>query len=125
MPPIVGSERSWRDASHCRRPPPMARKVRQIDQKGKLQAVSASVAPEIDVRVALIEALIPIGLEAVMALIERELLDLVGERYARRGRRTGLVRWAQQRGSIYVGDQKVPVRVPRVRDRRANREVPL
>jgi transposase-like protein len=103
----------------------MGRKVRQIDPKGKLPAVSAKVAPEVDARVALIQALIPIGLEAATALIERELVDLVGERYARRGRRTGLVRWSHQRGSIYVGDQKVPLQVPRVRDRLANREVPL
>lgn len=103
----------------------MARKVRQIDQKGKLRSVAATTVPAVDARVALIQALIPIGLEAFKAEVERELVGLVGQRYARSGRQTGLVRWAQQRGSIYLGEQKVPVSVPRVRDRVANREVPV
>lgn len=106
----------------------MARKVRQIRRKGKaidLRTVSRAAAPTVDARIALIQALIPIGLEAFREELERELVGLVGERYARRGRRTGLVRWARQRGSIYLADQKVPVLVPRVRDRVANREVPL
>ena len=103
----------------------MARKVRQIRRKGKLAPAPATSAPDVDVRVALIQELIPIGLEAAQAALERELVSYVGVRYARQGRRTGLVRWAHQRGSIYLGDQKVPIAVPRVRDRRANREVPL
>ena len=35
------------------------------------------------------------------------------------------VRWGRQRGSVYLGDQKVAVEVPRVRDRALNQEVPL
>jgi putative transposase len=35
------------------------------------------------------------------------------------------VRWTAQAGSIYLGDQKLPITVPRVRDRQQNREVPL
>ena len=39
--------------------------------------------------------------------------------------RRGVVRWGQQRGSVYLADQKLPVPVPRVRDRVANREISL
>jgi len=76
-------------------------------------------------RVEMIQALIPIGLEAVGQELKRELEDLTGPRYAREGGREGLVRWGRQSGSVYLLDQKVPVTVPRVRDSRRQVEVPL
>lgn len=106
----------------------MARTVRQIQKKGKrapMTPVALATVPEVDVRVALIQALIPVGLAAFHGELERELVSLVGERYARTGRQAGLVRWTSQLGSIYLGDQKLPITVPLVRDRRQNREVPL
>jgi len=36
-----------------------------------------------------------------------------------------VVRWGQQPGSVYLADQKLPIPVPRVRDRGANREISL
>ena len=33
--------------------------------------------------------------------------------------------WAYQAGSIFLADQKLPIAVPRVRDRDAQCEVPL
>ena len=63
------------------------------------------------------------------ALVEEELqadvARLAGERYVREGRLPGHVRWTPQRGSIYLADQKIPIEVPRVRDRLRNQEVPL
>lgn len=106
----------------------MARTVRQIQRKGKRApraAVAWATVPEVDTRIALIQALIPVGLEAFHAELQRELVSLVGERYARTGRQPGLVRWTPQAGSIYLADQKLPITVPRVRDRQQNREVPL
>lgn len=50
---------------------------------------------------------------------------MAGARYGRTRDRRGVVRWGQQPGSIYLADQKLPILVPRVRDRRANQEVPL
>jgi len=87
--------------------------------------VTLATVPEVDTRVALIQALIPVGLAAFHVELQRELVSLVGERYVRTGRRPGLVRWSPQAGSIYLGDQKLPITVPRVRDRQQNREVPL
>ena len=106
----------------------MARTVRQIRRKGKRQPmapVALTTVPEVDTRIALIQALIPVGLEAFRIELQRELVSLVGERYARTGRQPGLVRWTPQAGSIDLGDQKLPITVPRVRDRQQNREVPL
>jgi putative transposase len=79
----------------------------------------------LDTKVALIQALIPIGLQAVQDLLEAEVRELAGARHQRTGRQPGCVRWGQQRGSIYLADQKLPCTHTRVRDRRRNQEVPL
>jgi len=106
----------------------MARKVRQIRRKGKdlgIVAVPSTAAPDFDARIALIQALIPVALERVQAELQGDVQRLAGERYVRAGRRPGHVRWTPQRGSIYLADQKIPIEVPRVRDRLRNQEVPL
>ncbi len=41
--------------------------------------------PEVDTRVELIQALIPIGLEAVNEVLQQEVCQLAGERYSRAG----------------------------------------
>lgn len=106
----------------------MARKVRQIRRKGKdvgLMPVPVTAAPDFDSRIALIQALIPVALEKVQEELTQEVESLAGARYARTGRQPGHVRWTRQRGSIYLADQKIPIDVPRVRDRVRNQEVPL
>ena len=105
--------------------------VVQIQRQGKVKNVRASTAAsglpteEIDSTVALIQALIPLGLQAVGEALDAEVTTLAGTRYCRTGGRPGVVRWGQQPGSVYLADQKLPVPVPRVRDRVANREIPL
>ena len=79
----------------------------------------------VDAKVALIQALIPLGLQAVQETLEAEVTALAGARYQRAGRQPGHVRWSQQQGSVYLGDQKLPVRFPRVRNVHTNAEVPL
>ena len=81
--------------------------------------------PELDTRVELIQALIPIGLEAVNELLQKEVCQLAGERYSRQGGLPYHARWGGQRGSIYLADQKVAIAVPRVRDTERGQEVPL
>jgi len=107
------------------------RRVGRMTRQGKVQDVpgapSAAGVPteEIDTKVALIQALIPLGLQAVAETLEAEVVTLAGTRYGRTGGRPDVVRWGQQPGSVYLADQKLPIWVPRVRDRAANREVPL
>jgi transposase-like protein len=106
----------------------MARKVRQIRRKGKdvgVAPVPVRTAPDVDTRVALIQALIPVALEKVHEELKADVEWLAGVRYVRTGRQPGHVRWTRQRGSIYLADQKIPIEVPRVRDRLRNQEVPL
>src|SRR6266481_6053477 len=108
------------------------RKVRRIRREGQGTAVIAADlsalpvdAATIDSKVAVIQALIPLGLLHVEASLQQELELLTGPRYARDGGQPGLVRYGRQAGSVYLADQKLPIQVPRVRDRRQNQEVPL
>jgi len=84
-----------------------------------------SIAASLDGRVELIQALIPLGLEAVGDVLQQEITTLVGPRYQRSGGQPGYARWGSQRGSVYLADHKVGIEVPRVRDRGRDQEVPL
>ena len=105
--------------------------VCRIEAKGKVQRVGRRVlrevpgADDLESKVALIQALIPLGLQAVAEVLEQEVVALAGARYCRAGGQPGLVRWGQQQSSVYLADQKLPVRYTRVRDLPRRTEVPL
>jgi len=90
-------------------------------------AVAAAEAEleQLNSRVELIQALIPLGLEAVNDLLHQEVTALAGERYRHGGGQPGYVRWGGQPGSVYLADPKVSLQVPRVRDVFRGQEVPL
>ncbi len=88
-------------------------------------AVPPGALEDVDVRVALIQSLIPLGLDAVEEILQNEVAALTGQRYTRKAGKTPNRRWGAQPGSVYLSDQKVPIAVPRVRDVEANEEVPL
>ena len=77
------------------------------------------------VMIAIIQALIPLGLRAVREALDAEVTALAGERYARSDSHPDVVRWGKQKGSVFLADHKLALTVPRVRDRSAKREVPL
>ena len=77
------------------------------------------------VTLAMIHALIPLGLRAVEEALQQEVQALAGARYAHHDGHPDVVRWGRQAGSIYLADQKLPITVPRVRDRAAGTELPL
>ena len=77
------------------------------------------------VTLAMIQALIPLGLRAVADALQQEVCALAGARYAHDDGHPGIARWGTQRGSIFLADQKVPILVPRVRDHAARCEIPL
>ena len=77
---------------------------------------------EFDVRMSVIQELIPLGLKAVAEELQAEVSRLAGEKHSR-GEEN--VRWGSQNGSVYLRDEKFPVRVPRVRKAEINKEVPL
>lgn len=80
---------------------------------------------DLDTRIALIRMLIPIGLEYVNEMLQEEVTRLAGVRYSRNQENIGCVRWGSQWGSIYLDTQKIPIRVPRIRDLEKNQELPL
>lgn len=73
-------------------------------------------------RLKLIQMLVPVGLLAVENQMQEEVKAISGARYQRGGE---VDRWGYNGGSVYLGDQKVAVRVPRIRNRRTNEEIPL
>lgn len=79
---------------------------------------------DVDCKVALIQELIPLGLMHIKELLQEEVTRLAGEKYKRNGQ-PGYKRWGSQSGSLYVKDQKLPIKVQRVRDVRNNKELSL
>jgi transposase-like protein len=70
---------------------------------------------ELEPRIEMIRALIPLGLAEIYRMLEEEVSALAGERYARKGREGVGRRHGSNRGSVRLGGQRVPIRVPRVR----------
>ena len=87
-----------------------------------MERIARDCGEELDVRIALIQELIPLGLLAVTERLQAEVTRLAGEEHSRGGDNH---RWGRQNGSVYLRDQKFPVVVPRVRNASTNREVPL
>ena len=80
---------------------------------------------DLDTMIPLIQALIPLGLQAFAEVMQAEVAQLAGARYSRTGGQPNCVRWGRQPGSIFLADQKLPVTVQRVRDRARRQELPL
>ncbi len=86
------------------------KRVFRIQRQGKVKDVglrglaSVPAVQDVDSKVALIQELIPLGLEAVAEALEAEVTALAGEWYRRSGGRPGTVRWCRQRGSVYLLD---------------------
>ena len=78
---------------------------------------------ESSTRIELIQMLIPVGLQAIEEELQSEVSKLAGARYTRT--HPDLKRWGCNEGSVFLGDQKMPIAVPRVRDILQGKEVPL
>ena len=108
------------------------RRVRRRMTKDQRRTVATRQEPAPDdgagatpsAALAMIQALITLGLKAVEEALLADVAALAGPRYAREDARLG-VRWGKQAGSIYLADQKLGITVPRVRERGAARELPL
>ena len=78
---------------------------------------------DLDPRVELIRALIPLGLAEIYALLDEEVRQLAAERYERNEAKRQGRRHGTNPGSVHLGGQQVPIRVPRVRGE--DGEIPL
>lgn len=107
--------------SVSRKPRRWKKKVSQRREGVKtLKAMSG--IDDLDVKVSLIQSLIPIGLERVSELLQEEVTRLAGPK-GKHGKVN--TRWGGQWGSIFLADQKTPIEIPRVRNKARDEEVPL
>ena len=79
------------------------RRVLRIQRQGKVNEVNPglatmSAARDVDRTVALIQALIPLGLQAVSEALDAEVTALAGVRYRRTGGQPGSVRLVHATG---------------------------
>ena len=70
----------------------------------------------------MIQQLFPIGFQAVEERLQEELTDLASLRYNCRG---SIKRWGSNPGSVFLGNQKLSIRIPRLQDVEENEEVEL
>lgn len=68
-----------------------------------------------DARIELIRELIPLGLAEVARVLDEEVERLAGPRHRRKGEEGAPYRHGSNPGSVCLGGQRHPVRVPRVR----------
>ena len=98
-------------------------KVKIADKrKAAISKVMDSFSEEFDVKMSVIQELIPLGLGAVAQELQNEVKRLTGPKHSHG---TPNAPWGKQNGSVYLMDQKFPVEVPRVRNTSTNTEVPL
>jgi len=91
-------------------------------REAAMQRIMDSYSEDINTKISVIQDLIPLGLKAVAEELKAEVMRLAGEKHSRAGNNA---RWGHQDGSVYLQDQKLPIRVPRVRNVDLNQEVPL
>ena len=92
---------------------------------GRRELATHPEIADVSTTVALIQALIPLGLRAAAEALVAEVTRLAGPKHQRTGGIPGVVRWGHQRGSIALADQKLPITYQRVRDLSRNQEVPV
>jgi putative transposase len=100
-------------------------KIKEVNRGRVLSPGSSPVEVDLDLRIEMIQALIPIALDKVEEVLQADVEVLAGRRYGREPSRADVHRWGRQWGSVYLSDQKVAVKVPRVRDMGRKVEIPL
>jgi len=80
---------------------------------------------EVNAKVEVIQALIPLGLMRVSEMLEAEVETLAGKRYSREGGDPNLARHGSNPSSVKLAGQRHPIQVPRVRNLQTKCEVPL
>jgi transposase-like protein len=99
------------------RMPQVVRKRKKSKTLGEPHVITREVyeALELDSRLELIRALIPIGLAYVQDELEREVTSLAGARYSRKEAEETVRRHGTNPGSVRLAGRRVPIRVPRLR----------
>ena len=102
------------------------RKRKKVRTLGPVDVIDRAEYAELDVdtKVELIRSLVPLGLMHVEELLDQEVTALAGARYARKDASVGGRRHGSNPGTVGLGGQRVPIRVPRIRHV-AGSEMPL
>jgi len=102
------------------------RKRKKSRRLGEVEVIRRENYEELELngKVEAIRALVPLGLMHVAELLDDEVTELAGERYARKAGSTRGRRHGSNPGTVGLAGQRVPVRVPRVRSV-AGKEIPL
>ncbi len=101
------------------------KRVNRNVEIGAVERKATGMVEGLDARIEAIQWLVPLGLEAVAEELHRAVEELAGLRYQRKGSHQPFRRWGCQPGSVFLGDQKVPIDVPRVRNVDSDTEVSL
>ena len=99
----------------------VAKKGRRINRRMEVQEMTEEQM-QFEEEMATIQSLIGLGMKAAAEKIQKDFTALVGKAY-QRGKPAGP--WGSNPGSIYLGDQKVAIEVPRARNRRTGKEMTL
>ena len=99
----------------------ITKKTQRINGQVDLQSMTEEQM-HFEEDMATIQALIGLGMSAATERIQAEFAGLIGKRYEH-GKAMGP--WGSNRGSIYLGDQKVRMVVPRARNARTGEEARL
>ena len=93
------------------------RKRKKVRRLGEVKVMEREeyVEFDLDAKVEAIRALVPLGLLHVNELLDEEVTALAGERYARKAASMGGRRHGSNPGTVGLGGQRVPIRVPRIR----------
>jgi putative transposase len=105
--------------------PRLVRRGKKTKCLGKAEVVTRGELEtlELDARIELIQALIPLGLAEIHRTLEEEVGELAGRRYGRDDEDRQGYRYGTNPGSVKLAGQRVPIRVPRVRGEEG--EIPL
>ena len=102
------------------------KKRKKVRKLGAIDSIrrEAYADLELDAKVELIRALVPLGLLHVQELLDQEVTALGGARYARQDESIEGRRHGSNPGTVGLAGQRVPMRVPRIRHS-AGSEIPV
>jgi len=100
----------------------MEDKIKEINRK----KVDWLLTQSIDTQLQIISHHMEICRIVINSIIEQEVCDYTGERYSHNKPNNGrYCRWGFNPGSIKLGDQKIPIDVPRILDKEEKKNIPL
>jgi len=80
---------------------------------------------KLDIQLSLISNYLELSRIMINELLEQETIERAGEHYSRKKSGSGCRRWGTNPGSVKLGDRKLKVEVPRLRDLETGKCVPL